>query len=420
MNKKEMLEIEKRFIDPDAIEKTPMHILLDNLRRGQKVCKNDNDNKNLDYEEKILSYNKAKAYLKSLKFETREDYEKWYAENKPTFLPKNPQKYYKARVEEINCWNTLAAQGRQYELLCDVDNPIHFYSLVEHDDDLVEEWKATEAIENIDGYDIIGDLWWCDARLSKEEAIDWAISLGDKFYLIGDDDGNIIGHGYFDNNYHKNREYETEKYNMELEAELENEADIDNTGDLLQQKEIEDFHRYYGYYDWPNWEVDLYLLQQEVEAENEWPAQEMDGEIYTEFVHDLDDDLLELDGEIEDVIDYNEGNCAIMDVLFNNGIELEDMYDNTTNTDKDGRYVEIHCKDLEQALPYIDNYQDENVYKYRINFGDDMKVIRKTSGDFSESIFAVYHNNHFIGVTYDVDKIELIIDENNKKNINNK
>jgi hypothetical protein len=43
MKKKELEEIETRFVDPDAIEQTEIRILLIKLRQGQKVFKNNND-----------------------------------------------------------------------------------------------------------------------------------------------------------------------------------------------------------------------------------------------------------------------------------------------------------------------------------------------------------------------------------------
>ena len=43
---------------------------------------------------RILSYDEAKAFLKPLGLKSKRDYIKWYRENKPDFLPEDPETYY--------------------------------------------------------------------------------------------------------------------------------------------------------------------------------------------------------------------------------------------------------------------------------------------------------------------------------------
>ena len=49
---------------------------------------------------KMLSYNEAEEVLQGLNHGTKEDYQKWWDENKPTNLPRDPDEYYGKDIEK--------------------------------------------------------------------------------------------------------------------------------------------------------------------------------------------------------------------------------------------------------------------------------------------------------------------------------
>jgi hypothetical protein len=50
-------------------------------------------------ERKMLNYNEAEEVLQGLNHGTKEDYQKWWDENKPANLPRDPDEFYKKDIE---------------------------------------------------------------------------------------------------------------------------------------------------------------------------------------------------------------------------------------------------------------------------------------------------------------------------------
>jgi hypothetical protein len=108
-----------------------------------------------------------------------------------------------------------------------------------------DEWPAyhiIEGIDTIDPADVAQDLCWANANLTFGEALEQASNL-DRFYLIIDENDNIIGSGLFDAGDNIEEYFRIKGFYDDLEFMKVEEPDTISLGEL-ERSSVEDWEYY--------------------------------------------------------------------------------------------------------------------------------------------------------------------------------